>query len=147
MVTSPNLRGLVERNRIFDNFADARHTIAGLLASLPPGERSDFLGLPGVSGANSDFLCALQTVGEESDPILGVILETSKLEGYLEGRNPRPRHGRKPDTTYPVTPLRYCGETLSFKASKPGYLACGLAEIRWVSRTHGATRVFESKED
>ena len=137
----------MERNRIFDNFADARHTIAGLLASLPPGERSDFLGSPGISGADSVFLCALQTVGEKSDPILGVRLEPSKLVGYLEGRNPRSRNGRKPDTTYPATPLRCCWETWSFKASKPGSLASALAGIRQVSRTHGATRVFESKED
>ena len=39
-VTSPDLRGLVERDRIFDNFASARYTAVGLASTLPKGKKS-----------------------------------------------------------------------------------------------------------
>jgi hypothetical protein len=100
MVTSPDLRGLVERDRIFDNCASARHTVAGLAFTLPEGKKSDLLGPPGTSGADGAFLHAGQT--GKSNPILGVGLGPSKLVRYLDGCNPRTRHGREPGTTYPA---------------------------------------------
>jgi hypothetical protein len=87
----------VKRNQIFDNRASARYTVAGLVATLPEGKKSDLFGAKGADGA---FLSTVQIGGGKSDPVLGVRLGPSKAVGYLDARNLRPRHGRKLDTIY-----------------------------------------------
>ena len=100
----------MERNQIFDNRASARYTVAGLVATLPEGKKSDFFAPSRASGADGAFLSALQTRTGKRAPVLGVRLGPSKLVGYLDGRNPRPRHGRRSGTTYAaITPAPLSG--------------------------------------
>jgi hypothetical protein len=100
-VTSPDLRGLVERDRTFDNFASARYTVVGLASTLPEGKKSDLLGPPEPGALMVPFR-AEQTGDGKGNPVLGVGLGPSRLARYLDGCNPRTRHGREPDTTYPA---------------------------------------------
>jgi hypothetical protein len=111
----------VKRNQIFDNRVSVCSTVAGLVATLPEGKKSDLLEPYGASGADGAFLSAVQKGGGKSDPILGVRLRPSKLVGYLDVRNPRSRHRRNPDTTYPATSLRRCRETMSFGVIEVGF--------------------------
>ena len=116
----------MERNQIFDNPASVGPTVAGLVATLLEGKKSDLLGPSGVSGADGTFLSAVPEGGGKSDPILEVRLGPFKLVGHLDGRNPRPVHGRKPDTSYAAitaAPL-YGGFELQF--IEVGVLACTL---------------------
>ena len=127
----------MERNQIFDNLAIAGHTVTGLMATLPEGKKSDLLGPFGACGADGASLSAVQTGGGKSDPILGVRLGPSKLVGYLNGRNPRPWHGRKPDTTYAAITAAPLSGDLEFRLSQPGSQV--LVGIRRGARPHGAT--------
>jgi hypothetical protein len=132
----------VERNQIFDNLAIAGHTIAGLVATLLEGKKSDLLGPFGASGADGTFSFAVQKSGGKSNPILEARLRPSKLVGYLDGHNPRPRHRRKPYTTYAAITAAPLSGDLEFRvieAGLPGLEA--LAGIRRVARPHGATLV------
>lgn len=90
----------MERNQIFDSLASVGHTVAGLVATLLEGKKSDLLEPSGASGADSTFLSTVPKGGGRGDPILEVRLEPFKLVGYLGGCNPRPPNGSKPDTTY-----------------------------------------------
>ncbi len=138
----------MERNQIFDNRLSARCTVAGLVATLPEGKKSDFLGPSRASGADGTFSFALQIRTGKRDPVLGVKLGPSKLVGYLDEGNPRPRHGRKAGTIYAAitrAPLSGDPKVQGVEAGLPALQA--LADIRRVARPYGATRIFESKED
>jgi hypothetical protein len=111
----------VKRNQIFDNRASARYTVAGLVATLPEGKKSDLFG---ASGADDAFLSSLQTGGGKSDPVLGVRLGPFKAVEYLDGRNPRPRHGRKPDTIYAATFAAPLSGDLGFWVIEAGLSGC-----------------------
>ena len=114
----------MKRNQIFDNRASARYTVAGLVATLPEGKKSDLLKPSGASGADGPFLSVVQTGGGKIDPVLGVRLGPSKLLGYFDGRNPRPRHGRKPDKTYAATFAAPLSGDLGFWVIEAGLSGC-----------------------
>lgn len=114
----------MERNRIFYNLASAGYTVAGSVATLPEGKKSDLLGPSGAGGADGTFLFAVQRGGGKIDPTLGVRLGPSKLVGYLDIRYSRLRHDANRIRPMLRSPLRRWLKTLSFGLSKPGSLVC-----------------------
>ncbi len=113
----------MERNQIFDSLASVGRTVAGLVATLLEGKKSDLLGPTGASSADGAFSSTVPKDGGKSDPILGVRLGAFKLVGHLDARNSRPPHGRKPDTTYAAitaAPLAGGFELRLIEAGSPG---------------------------